>query len=386
MTKKTIVLLGLVSLFACSKEPIAKMEAPLQTTELRTPEQVLEFAQQEMPEIFTPEYIAQAKSQLKDDQQLEFRSGTTVSVPAGSTDALAAAIADAGEGGTVILEAGMHTETAQVTVETKVRIKGEDGAEMVLHALDILDYNTPIYPGILITADGVVIEGISFSPDVTIGGIGIWNEGNKMAVNNCVFNGFQVSLLNNGGIQWRVHHNDITSSDIWFSNELADAYGIINMNGHSASITNNNVRQSVFGIWECAQGGIAMGNETSGNFFGHILCKVPEAWIDYSGTLVGAAAPANHWIVALNNSHDNYYGGIVTIDGAYSNLLVANTTSNNANYDFEFVGDSERFGFLTPFTHDNRGYFKPGQTVKDCGVDNKINGGIQIDIEADPCF
>ncbi|MCB0657840.1 MAG: hypothetical protein KDC57_16960 [Saprospiraceae bacterium] len=386
MFRKTIVLLGLLSLIACTKEPITQIQQPLQITELRTADEVLQFAQQEMPEAFPPEEIARIKSLLNDEDMLEFRSGNTVTVPAGSVDALADAIAEAGEGGTVVLEAGTHTESAQLIIDSKVRIKGEEGSELTLHAPDILDYTASIQPGIITHGVGTLIEGISITPDVTIGGVGIWNTGNKAIVRECTFNGFQIAILNNGGNQFKVHHNDITSSDIWFTNEVADAYGVVIMNGNSCSITNNTVRQSVFGIWECVKGGICMGNETSGNFYGHILCKVPEAYIAYDGTVVGAAEPANHWIIALNNSHDNLYGGFVTIDGAYGNLLVANTASNNGSYDFDFVGDSERFGFLTPFTHDNRGYFKPEQTVKDCGTNNKLFGGTQVDIAADPCM
>ena len=40
----------------------------------------------------------------------------TVALPAGSIDGLAAAIASAGPGGTVILKSGLHTESGTVTV------------------------------------------------------------------------------------------------------------------------------------------------------------------------------------------------------------------------------------------------------------------------------
>jgi hypothetical protein len=39
-----------------------------------------------------------------------------VALPAGSIDGLAAAIASAGPGGTVILKSGLHTESGTVTV------------------------------------------------------------------------------------------------------------------------------------------------------------------------------------------------------------------------------------------------------------------------------
>ena len=175
MFRKTIVLLGLLSLIACTKEPITQIQQPLQITELRTADEVLQFAQQEMPEAFPPEEIARIKSLLNDEDMLEFRSGNTVTVPAGSVDALADAIAEAGEGGTVVLEAGTHTESAQLIIDSKVRIKGEEGSELTLHAPDILDYTASIQPGIITHGVGTLIEGISITPDVTIGGVGIWN-------------------------------------------------------------------------------------------------------------------------------------------------------------------------------------------------------------------
>ncbi|MEK7256045.1 MAG: hypothetical protein AAB316_14935, partial [Bacteroidota bacterium] len=51
-----------------------------------------------------------------------------VTVPAGSVDALAAAIAQVCINGTVTLAAGTHTENAGVTISKNVTIVGEDGA------------------------------------------------------------------------------------------------------------------------------------------------------------------------------------------------------------------------------------------------------------------
>lgn len=55
-------------------------------------------------------------------------AGAQVTLPAGSVDALAAAIAAAGNNGTVIVESGMHVESAQVVINSRVSIVGEPGA------------------------------------------------------------------------------------------------------------------------------------------------------------------------------------------------------------------------------------------------------------------
>ncbi len=52
----------------------------------------------------------------------------TVTLAAGSTDGLADAIDEAGHGGTVIVESGLHEESGGVTVEFPVSIIGEPGA------------------------------------------------------------------------------------------------------------------------------------------------------------------------------------------------------------------------------------------------------------------
>ena len=75
------------------------------------------------------------------------------------------------------------------------------------------------------------------------------------------------------------------------------------------------------------------------------------------------------------------------IDSANNNLLVGNTGSGNAVYDCELTGDTFRFGFLTPAAYENSVFISdPSYTVKDCGNDNTVLGGDQVDITADPCF
>ena len=51
-----------------------------------------------------------------------------LTLPAGSVDQLAAAIAEAGPGGEVVLAAGIHKISGTVIVDIPVSIVGEDGA------------------------------------------------------------------------------------------------------------------------------------------------------------------------------------------------------------------------------------------------------------------
>ncbi len=54
-----------------------------------------------------------------------------VEIPAGSADALAAAIAEVRDGGVVLLRSGQHTESRTVTVDHRVKIVGEPGAILI---------------------------------------------------------------------------------------------------------------------------------------------------------------------------------------------------------------------------------------------------------------
>lgn len=104
---------------------------------------VLIFAacQKELPQLEQPEseenqLVNDVTEQVAKAQQQELKLAfLTKSIPAdavelaaGSVDGLAAAIAEAGEGGTVLVKAGEHLERGTVTVSHRVKIIGEEGA------------------------------------------------------------------------------------------------------------------------------------------------------------------------------------------------------------------------------------------------------------------
>lgn len=78
--------------------------------------------------------------------------------------------------------------------------------------------------------------------------------------------------------------------------------------------------------------------------------------------------------------------GYLVIDGANHNTLTNNFASNNVRVDYDFAGDSNRFGFFTPKCFNNTAHISKGNTVKDCGDNNTITGGVRIDTNAVPCF
>ena len=83
----------------------------------------------------------------------------------------------------------------------------------------------------------------------------------------------------------------------------------------------------------------------------------------------------------------SFIGNLADVLTAVNNLLQANSASNNALYDIELTGDSYRFGFLTPRSHDNTVKAAPfgNLKIKNCGDNNVVMGGQLVDNTADPC-
>jgi len=98
-----------------------------------------------------------------------------VKVPAGSVDALAAAIAQVRDGGVVLLRSGQHTESGTVTVNHPVSIIGEPGAILIADT-------EPIAPNLVepalhvLGASPVVVWGLDIRPKETVGGTAILIE------------------------------------------------------------------------------------------------------------------------------------------------------------------------------------------------------------------
>ena len=378
-------------IIACSKDTDfhPKAESPQLKPEM-TQQEVFDFLTRHEGDHFTSVALVELREMLREPQSIDLsRSNNVVQVPAGSVDALQDAINEAGPGGTVKLLAGEHIENQMVRIEYKINLIGENGSILKMDNPILPITPGQVIPGIYLKdASKSVIRGIEFRPVGEASGAAILVESSsETSIVSNKFYDFQFSINIERSDRVKIMHNRITGTPLWLTGAVSDALGITIINGKQASIINNHVSTTIFGIWPCDRGAVSWGNSTSGNFIGQLLCKVPpESFITPDGEAIGADLPSTQVLMALNTSNDNFFAGYVAIDGAEKNVLLGNKASGNANYDIELVGDSERFGILTPTSVNNTVYSFPQLTIKDCGLNNQVFGGIEIDIAQDPCF
>jgi nitrous oxidase accessory protein NosD len=312
-----------------------------------------------------------------------------VTVPAGSVDQLAAAIAEAGPGGEVVLQAGVHKESGTVLVNTSVSIVGEDGAVLETGTTASTVAPIVVQPALHIKgADGTRVQNLSIrAPEGTTANCAILIEdsANVEIVENEITK-HQVGILIQRGDHARIQGNTIQIVSEPDSDRAEN--GVVVINGHYVTIQDNRVTGALMGIFISSQQGDASGNTTWGNVFGVIFC-MPSGLYEISGEVVTADSTATGWVFYQNTSVGNSWGYIV-IDGATQNVLVNNSAALNAMYDIELAGDSMRFGFLTPTSHDNlvvQGLNYKGLKVKNCGTNNQVRGHVSlVDTTEDACF
>lgn len=313
-----------------------------------------------------------------------------VEVPAGSANALAAALAAAGTNGTVRLKAGLHTESGTVEIAQTVTLVGEPGAVLESATSPVLAAGQPVQPALWVhDAANVAIHDIEMRPASAIGGCGVLLQG---AANANVFSNnihdVQYGVILEHADRAKVWGNRVACSTAWQTGAIPEALGITVVNGVQILMADNRVTGGVFGIWPCDDGGKLLGNKTSACLIGIILCRVP-AWSFKlpDGSSVGSAQPTVHCLVQGNESFGNITAGILAIDGAHDSQIVDNNSHDNGTYDVEMSGDSFRFGFLTPSSFNctfTAGRFQ-GVHVKNCGNNNTVNGGLLVDNSVDPC-
>ena len=331
------------------------------------------------------------------DLPIELQSGCNnpvITIPEGSTDALAQAIEDVCSNGTIILASGEHEENEGVVISKSVTIKGENGAVLKINS----QFDPIASDGISIVAalhifnvEKVRVENLKIVPlQATPGGTAILLENaSKCKIIGNEFQNHQMSVVVEKSDKVTINGNTIISSDGWATGEMEEAHGIVIINGVKAIVKDNEISSALFGAWLCDKDGISSGNNTHDNYIGQILCNVPQYMILPSGSVVGAEVPCKSWNVNNNISQNNFDAGYLVIDGANKNHLTNNEGGNNATYDIELVGDSYRFGFLTPLSYQNTvntGSFG-NLVIKDCGVSNVINGNyVAVDTGSDPCY
>ena len=319
------------------------------------------------------------------DGYRDIRENNTVRVPDGSVDALAAAIDRAPEGGTVLLESGRHVESGTVMVTKRVTITGERGAVLEVNTVpeEVAGF---MQPAIYVKGvEGVKIRRITLESANPIGGTGlIIEDAPRTIVVSNTFNDHQYGIgIENSDRCW-IALNKINTSTGWSTGDIAFAMGIININGKRTSILGNEMTGGFLGSFVSDEDGLYIGNEMYGNVIGSLLCKVTPV-IFPDGSVHSAELSCKDWLFVGNSSHDNFNIGYLVIDGASENDLQGNKAANNASYDIELAGESQRFGFTTPESFDNRVVVRENITVKDCGSGNTVIGGIAIDTEAEPC-
>ena len=313
-------------------------------------------------------------------------------VPAGSVDALQAAVASAGPSGIVILESGVHTEHTTVTISQRVSIIGETGAVLesgVTHSNDLP--STFVRPALYVhNVSGVTIWNLAMKPIGTVAGTAILLENApRTTVGWNTITDFQYGVLIHYAEASNIVGNTVVANPGWMVGDLVDAGGIINMNGARTRIADNDISQGLLNAFCSGVNGFYLSNRSHDGFVGMILCCVPEgAFTLPSGAVVGSDISGASWVVHGNEGSNNFYAGILVIDGANRNHLANNGGSGNGVYDIEMLGTTCLFGFETPTSFDNTLVIGsvPGLTINDFGQNNSIIGSATVthDLTA-PC-
>jgi hypothetical protein len=284
----------------------------------------------------------------------------------------------------------MHTESGTVVIPHQVTIAGEKNAVLQFDTAPLPPAPT-LDPALhVLGAAHAVLWGLDIRPVSAVGGTGILIEDSPgVLVSLCSLHDHQFSVAVENGddsILWR---NEIVVTPAWTTGDVSEAHGIMIINGDRLLIAENDVSGGLFGMWPCDNDGVLLRNHVHENFIGIILCRVPTGSIPLpSGELTGAEFSATHWTASFNEATGNLDAGYMVIDGSNHNTLWRDAASDNGTYDIELVGDSYRFGFLTPTCFDNTVVVGPypDLLVKDCGLNGTVIGGTQVDITQDPCF
>jgi parallel beta-helix repeat protein len=336
----------------------------------------------------------------------------SVELPAGSVDALTAAIAQAGPGGTVVLESGLHSEVAEVVVPFPVYIIGEPGAILETPTLPANAYPITVTAGLHFkNAPGSTVRGVWLRPPgSSVGNCAVILEnspGSEVANNQMTQ--LQYGVFVQGSDEAVIRGNTISLSGDWQLAPtdpayLVDSEGIISNSGQHVLIADNQISGGLFGVFASDAYGELRNNSVTGNFFGIFLCHNKDIgapyYYQFSGSPQFGPQPATSWQVRNNAVHSNAWGLFVT-DGSHDNVLLNNDASGNANpvfgsvppgYDIELAGDTVRFTPNPPFApacYNNTVIQHEDEkvVVKDCGNNNVVKGNVTlVDTAKDPCF
>lgn len=372
-----MALLCLLCLTACQKENLAPLPEPIDESQ---------FLQ-----LNTVEDLENFEKMLVNDEIAASRSnwhGGVIHLRNNSKNELQQAIHDAGRYGLVVLDKGNHYEDGTILIEQPVYILGRKGAKLIsqVSLVEEIGVVQPVFH--IHQTERVTIWGVEMIGKENGGGTGILVEGSpRVALSKNIISNFQMGIAieqSNQSLMWK---NNISNTPRALLGEIQLSVGIVLVNGEDARIISNTITNGIFGIFASDKNGVAQGNETFGNLFGMILCNV-QPMIPLPSGVIGSEVPCENWSVQSNYSHDNFDVGYLIIDGANNNKLINNRGGNNARVDMDLTGDSQRFGFFTPKSFDNFVDARSFQdlTIKDCGENNRVRGGVQIDTSERACF
>ena len=316
-----------------------------------------------------------------------------IELAAGSIDALAQAVNDACEGGVIYFKAGTHTENKAITITKRLYLVGEAGAVLKFKSQlsqlspsgtmtlnPSLHFNNAPQSAVL----NLAIQTLDSDGSTAI----LFENSNESAVINSKITQFQSAIMVEQSDRVAIMRNTVVGSSAWKTGAAASGESIVVINGKSVYISDNDVSNAVFPIWPCDKWGTCERNYTHDSFLGIILCNVPAGgYILPSGKAVGALSPTTGYKVRDNNSTDNLTAGYLVIDGANNNIIENNNAARNGTYDMELTTDTYRFGFLTPKSYNNTVNAGAYQNIriKNCGENNTVVGGVQVNTATDPC-
>jgi hypothetical protein len=306
------------------------------------------------------------------------RSGYWTTIPAGSVNALAQAIAEADPGGIIYLLAGTHTETDRVTVNKRVHIIGETGAVLMIASPDTSStLNPAIY---ILNAAGAVVQNVEIRPlnNGAYTGVLMENSPGSAVLSSKVL-GFPVGICIEKSDRVALIYNTIegTGTD----------NGILVNNGKSAYIADNDISGFDIGLWACDRWGTAERNIFHHNINGMLLCKYNALFgvtTPSSSNPIGAESTCTLWKLRNNKFTNNIEHGLSIRDSSNQNFVESNNEySGNAIYDINIPADEDIPNFLfIPAAYDNTIHAAPGVLIKNCGINNTVVGGT---ISPDPC-
>ena len=286
-----------------------------------------------------------------------------------SSFGLAEAIATVGPHGTVVVEAGVYSESS-VMITNPVTIVGEAGA--VIEFDSNVSATHDIDPGFHIKdTRNVRIQGLEIRDNDT-GSSAVLIEGSEhVTIQDNRISGFQYGVLVESA-----DHSTVRDNVIDVPSVPAATFGVTIANGFGNQVQGNTVSGFVFGIFASGENGKVLRNTTTSNVVGVILCYIPQILHLPDGRVSGSEVPATDWLIQGNTSSDNLTVGYLVIDGANGNTLTNNEAGNNGTYDIELTDLTDRFGRTDlPASYDNivNVGSHQGLSILDKGIDNKVH-------------